>query len=452
MALRELIARFGIDVDTKKLTAATHKTDALVTSLQRVGGALLAAGGIRAAGKAFIGFNANIEETQESLATVLGIGRKTGIAEQLDSASAIVTRLQREMAEVPGTTLEAVKAAKELAIALAPLDKSNDDITDLAKSVTIAAKSLGEEMDVALRDFRQGIQRGVESDDPFGRRLLEIMGMGDEAGRAKFKGMSPQQRAAIFEEALNSKAIQEAGIRRAKTFAGAFEFATADIQQRLGQIGKSVFEFTKRFLIEFNRITKGTKYIESALIAFGAVAVMVARRTLIAWAPMILKFTLVAAAAFALWIAIDDLATGLEGGRSRIAEWIDAWAGLEEGSTLEALRAMGKALEWIVENTIKAVRGLSVLFDDKKLATAMTGMADFFGGALGVDTAADKKLARLKAEGENQRAALKASRDNAVTNNIVINAGSANAREVAAEVDKRIGKTTRVIADSEPVR
>lgn len=468
MALRELIARFGIDVDTRQLQKASRQVESFGAKLRGIAAPIAGAFGAKLAYDGLIGANAQLEQMRLNMATVLGIGRNTSLAEQFDNADAVIARLRNEMAQIPGTTQEAVQAANDLAIALAPLGKTDDELVDLSKSVVVASKAFGEQLDVALRDFRQGIQRGVESDDPFGRALLSVVGMADEAGRAKFKALTPQERAKIFEEALGQKAIQDAAGEYSKTFGGMLDFITNDIRMKVQAIGTPIFAFTKRVLEGFNRVAEGTKTVQAALITLGGVALVV-------FGPFLLKMALVAAALGLVLVIVEDLYQSLSGGDGAIIPALEDLFGLGEGELVETLKSaldtvkemapsvqdLLQALRAVLETAAMAAKGLAALFSAEGRVTALRGVADWLGELTGIGTQDDGRLAALVAQNQQQRANLRATRGGRdvgeprrveLTNNITVNAANADAKEVANEIERRQVSSYRKALDGEPVR
>ena len=468
MALRELIARFGIDVDTRQLQKASRQVESFGAKLRGIAAPIAGAFGAKLAYDGLIGANAQLEQMQLRLGTIIGTARHTGLAEQFSSAEHVVKRLRKEMAQIPGTASEAVMAAQEIAGAIGQLGASDDEIVDLSKSVVVAARVAGEQLDVALRDFRQGIERGVESDDPFGRFLLRVVGMGDEAGRAKFKDMNRAQRRQVFEEALNQKALQDAAEEYQKTFDGMLAFITADIQDKIRQIGTPLFAFTKRVLEGFNRVAEGTKTVQAALITLGGVALVV-------FGPFLLKMALVAAALGLVLVIVEDLYQSLSGGDGAIIPALEDLFGLGEGELVETLKSaldtvkemapsvqdLLQALRAVLETAAMAAKGLAALFSAEGRVTALRGVADWLGELTGIGTQDDGRLAALVAENQQQRANLRATRGGRdvgeprrveLTNNITVNAANADAKEVANEIERRQVSSYRKALDGEPVR
>jgi hypothetical protein len=316
MALRELIAQFGIEVDDKQLRHADSKVEEFVGKLQTLGRVLV--GGAAAVG--FFEFAKGLSETGDQLdkASIrLGMGtdalQEFGFAAGQSGAGIENFTMGLLMLEdkvgdaMVNASGEGAKAFKKYGIdihaaggrvkdATELFEEAADkiaDTKDAAKQVTIAMDLFGKQGRTLLPLLKEGKDGIAELRDEF-RKLGG--GFSKEAVKASRD----------FDDALGRLGVVVQSVK------GKIAQFLLPVLQRgvdwLTKTGASLFQ-----------MAKNSNLLQVALGALGGVLAFFAVRAALAFAPVILG----AAAVAALVIAIDDFVTMLQGGESLLGDFID---------------------------------------------------------------------------------------------------------------------------------
>src|SRR5688572_28543197 len=227
-----------ITADAEKAAAATNK---MSMGLGRVATALAAAFGARAAGKALIGFNSTVEDTKVQIAGMLSLARKTDLADQIKNADKLYASLQRRARSLPGTTQEYVNMASKLTRVIVDAGGSAKELEDMTVASVVAAKSLGEQWEVAARDIEQALMGRYNTTDPFLSKILPTIGYKGEEGREKWRALSSEKRLAEMSRALGQKQIAQLAAAQGGTFSGVMSTLQDTMQQTLGKVGAPLF-------------------------------------------------------------------------------------------------------------------------------------------------------------------------------------------------------------------
>lgn len=242
----------GLDNIERKATRAAASTGGLGNVLGRLG-ALAAGGfGIQQAGKALIGFNAGVEETKLQIGGMLALTKKTDLVDELRNADRVFTNLQKRARELPGTTQEYAKFAGMITQPIMDAGLGMKDLEDLTVNSVVAAKSLGEQAEVAARDIDQALRGMFRSTDPFAGKVLGSIGYKGEEGRARFNALSAQERATELRRALMQKQWAQLAAAQGQTFNGVLSTFQDTLQQMLGKIGLPLFKAITKELKEWN--------------------------------------------------------------------------------------------------------------------------------------------------------------------------------------------------------
>lgn len=315
MALRELLAEFGIEVDTKQLEHAHEKVEAFVEGVGKVAKAVGAAFAIKEVFEFAEGVAHAIHQVSATAAQ-LGIETDT-VQEYAYAANAAgmssemllnsMGRLQVSAAKAAAGGKEASEAFSKLHVSvkgangeIKPADQLLDDVAEGVSKITDPAKQAA--YAVAL------LGRG-------GRQLLPFLKRGSEGMRemrAEFKALG----GGFDEEAIEKSEEFEHSMAKIKVVVDGIKGAIVKgLFPVLGWLADKAAAIGGWFV----RMTKNTNAVRNALILLGVALSPLAIQMAIAFAPILLA----AAAATALYLAFDDIVTLFEGGQSVIGDQID---------------------------------------------------------------------------------------------------------------------------------
>lgn len=267
------LAAGGVDGAAEALKRARKSGGEAAVSLGGVGKmfAVLGAGlGLRAAGKAMIGFNASAEQAKLQIAGMLALARKTDLKDQISTADELYARLQKRAAALPGETSEYVQMAGKIARVVLTAGGSVQDLEDLTANAVVAAKGLGEQWEVAARDIEQALMGRFNTTDPFTSKVLAARGYTGEEGRERFRGLSAKKRFEEMRAALLSPQFTQLGEEFGKTFTGRLDQIKDAIKRFFGAIGKPLFEALKGLMDRASKFfDENREQIEETAAAVG---------------------------------------------------------------------------------------------------------------------------------------------------------------------------------------
>lgn len=361
-AIREILAHFGVEVDTEKLEAADRSIDGLIEKLKAAGTAF--AGG--ELGKQVFEFGARIAEQGEQLehASIrLGIGtdalQEMGFAAAQSGADigqltfAMLTLQDKIGDALINPAGEGAKSLAKFGIAYRDASgavKSSDqifqdvadkiaDTTDESKQVAIAMGLFGRQGKALLPTLKLGKDGIAELRDEF-----QKLGGGMREGAIKAS--------TDFEKQMHRLDVVQAGL--SGTIATVLLPALGWLVEKFTDGGRALLT-----------IVENSSLVQVTLGILGAALTVLAVKSAIAFAPWLLW----AAALAGVILIIDDLVTMMRGGDSVIGRFIDlvggegmhvevvqgikdAWADFSAGlkDSLPTLKQTYDALKWIFDN------------------------------------------------------------------------------------------------------
>lgn len=361
MALRELLAELGIEVDTHKLEHANEKVEGFIEGLEKVAKGVAAAFAVKEVFEFAEGVAQAIHQVSATAAQ-LGIEADT-VQEYAFAARAAgmsseellnsMGRLQVAAANAAAGGKEAAKAFNTLKVSVKdtngqvkPADMLFDDVAEGIAKMTDPAKQAAVAVQLFGRQGRQllpFLKRGAEGMKEMRREFAEFGGGYDDEAIEK---------AEDFEEAMAGIHVVVDGIKSAIVH-GLFPVLSW-IAGKAAIIGGW-----------FVRMTKNTDIVRNSLILLGAVLTPLAWSMAAAFAPL-----LAAGAAIAIVVLLfDDLITMFGGGDSVIGEQIDkifgkgtsakvvesvrdAWVEVKDAfrDMWPYVKQVYEAMKWIVEN------------------------------------------------------------------------------------------------------
>lgn len=350
----EIRLRYRLDGKdaVKGADALSKRLDGLSSMVKSAGMAVAGYFGAQAAGKALIGFNATVEETKNQIAGMFALTKKTNLSDELENADRMYANLQKRAMSLPGTTEEYAKFASLVTRSVTDAGLGMKDLEDITVNAVVAAKSFGEEAEVAARDIDQLMSGRFNTTDPFSSKLLGSMGYATEEGRKKVREMSKAQRAELLKTALAQKQITQLADAQGATFQGRLSTVQDTLQQLAGKAGAPLFEALKKeleniakwFEVNKDKVQEFTKAVGEGLVkafsflkdVFGFIANNAGTLIRVAGA-----FAAIKVANF-LGGAIGGIGGALSGLRNSMASSPRAFSGGEGGA------GIGKSLGGIV--------------------------------------------------------------------------------------------------------
>lgn len=319
--LREILARFGIRVNTAPLAAANTQIKSTTRSLGIMGGLL--AGGLLVRGlQNFIRGQIDLGDETAKAARQLGIGavelsswRFAAAAAGVDAGSLTngFRRLQRNIVDAGEGVTTAVRAFDSLGVAFRDAAGAPRELLDIIP-----------EMADAFSEMESATTRSARAQQLFGRSgalllpFFEAGSAGIEELLERFEELGAGRDVEFFQAA---EVAQDALAEFDLTMQSLKATISAQILPVLSTTAIKVADLTA----EFTSATRGTGVWKAALIALGSVAAAVAVAMVAAFITPIATIFLIAAAIFFVVVAVDDLITFLEGGESVIGDFFKSF-------------------------------------------------------------------------------------------------------------------------------
>lgn len=323
MALREVLARFGIEVDDGKLKAADKGIGSLAGKLRDmatlVGGAAIV-GGLRNVIGEVVDLGGQLTDTSAKLGIGTGdlqrwqfAAQQTGV--EAGALNGALTKFTRTIGEAATGNKTAEDAFKALGVSVKDSQGNVGSSTELMLG---AAQGLSEIQDPALR-----AKAAIDLFGKSGADLIPLLGQGAEGVQA------------LLDEAdklggvLDDKTI--AALDDAGDAGDKFDFAMRGLKAQLALAILPILTTAGGKLAELVAVfTKGegaSKHMQAALAALGAVAFATGVRAALPW----LGWALIIAG---LVLIFDDLWTGLNGGDSVTGRFLDRVFGKGAGASI----------------------------------------------------------------------------------------------------------------------
>ena len=329
-ALEEIFARFTTEFDDSALQKGDESTSTLMGSLRQLG-TLLAGGAIAAGAKRFISTSAAIGDELDKTSRVIGIDtqalqswRHAANLSGVSSGSFTqgLIKLQRTMGDAQRGTATALEPFRDLGVAFedsaGQLRPVEDVLLDLADPLSNMESSSERVAILSTLMGRAGARVGP---------LFEQGAAGVAAMRQELEdlggGASPEMIQAAAE-------LTDANARMDLAFLGLRSRIATGL---LPVVQRGVEGFTK-MVVAVGRLWENSKILQAALAVLGGVAAVAAAKIVIGFAPAILSFALMAAAAAGVLLVVEDFLVALEGGDSvlgNFSEGIYEWIAANEG-------------------------------------------------------------------------------------------------------------------------
>lgn len=415
-ALREVLAKFGVEVDAGKLTEFDGKLRATVGSLRGVVDAVKVTGGVLVAGALANGLRHMVEQFTEA-------------ADQIDDTAEFLGMSREALQEWRFAASQNGLEAERLTAALQKLAASQEAADQGGKKQVKAFRDLGvaykdthgnaRELGDILPEVADGFARLADSDkarvaiDLFGRqgmRLIPLLSQGSE-GLKEYR----EQMAALG-GGFTDKAVKDAGAYRDAL--ARLEFAWTSLKTKaigplLPLLERGVDWFSRavgwvsRLSESLEWVTKKTNLFEGGLAvlwwrmrSLGMGPISLLTRGLRALVPVILSvlravapFALAAARFIAVTLVVDELITMFRGGKTAIEDFVDSIFGI--GATqefLDSFRAIWDDVTGGITLAIAAVKDLWAALSGGDTSNLDKSLNSFKGSNIGAALTGDRSL------------------------------------------------------------
>lgn len=334
MALREVFARFGFDIDDSKLKAAEQAVDGFAKKLQQVGGLL--AGGLVA--KALFDFakeTANIGDAISDNAQRIGITTQSyqalGYAAQLSASNA--EELSVALLALQDRAVDAARGSKETAAAFSRLGLKVKDANGHVKSADVLFVEAAEKIS-KMDNAAQQTAAAVDLFSRQGRALLPLL----KGGAAGIAALTAEA------EALGG-GFSEAAVAASAEFNDSLDRSRFVVRGLRGQLALALLpamrwliDLTTKVAAWFARMARVSEFFRASLVVLGVATAAFGAVALRAFLPLLLPFLKAGLLLGLLILIVDDLLVLFKGGKSVIGDAIDALFGVG---------AAGKAIQWL---------------------------------------------------------------------------------------------------------
>lgn len=352
--LRDILARFGVQVDAGPLLALDAGIGAVVGQLQGLGQALAAGFAVQGLAN-FVDSTVNAADELNDLSQRLNVNTESlqawGLAAGLNGLSAEEMHhglgiLQRSLGQAVTGNSTARQAFHRLGVEIRGADGATRDLDAVFLDV---AESIARTEDPA--------RRAALAQSVFGRSgatLVPLLAQGREglvALRAEYRRLG----GGASREMIARSAELNDNMDR-------LDLATFSLRTRLvNLLLPTLISASERAIWlagAFIEAADKSHVLEAAIVVLGTIAVVAGLSVAAAWAGPILVFGLVAAAVIFLILLVDDLITLFSGGTSVIGGFIDEMFGIGAATEMvEYLTAAWEGLTMAVGEAWDAVAG-----------------------------------------------------------------------------------------------
>lgn len=202
--------------------------------------ALLGGGAVfAAAGKAFIGFNRDVDRLKIGLSTVISMNMHKPFALAQAASEKLFQTFQKMAADSPATTKDFVEMANMISSGVMQAGLGLKGLESITQGAILASSALGAKPEMLALDVQQMLAGTVAIRDRYARQLLVGIGVTDYKA---FNKKSAAERGALTQKAFTSPALMEAG----KAFGSSFEGVTSTLKDNLeitlGKVGLPLFK------------------------------------------------------------------------------------------------------------------------------------------------------------------------------------------------------------------
>lgn len=227
--------------------AEWQKGEAYINHFRRIALTFGAVFGGRMLGTALIGFNKDIENAKNQIASLLALGGQTTLVSQLGRADTLYDMLRTKAAALPGQTEDYVNMLSMIAQPMSAANMSLEQMRDITAGAFVWTKALGRQWQASGRDLSDFINFGkINKTDYFLRTLLTGTGIdATPEGRQKAQSMTMRQRAELIHSKTTDARTQEVSERLGASFEGRWETVVDTVRLTMAKAGEALFNSLK---------------------------------------------------------------------------------------------------------------------------------------------------------------------------------------------------------------
>jgi hypothetical protein len=356
-ALREILARFGFEVDSAKLEQANAKVDETKDKMGNLG--KLIAGGI-----IYSGLKSFVNELRDTGSELRNTSMKLGLnTQEWQRWSYVAGGASEELATgirfLQKNAVEAAEKGGEAGQVFGKLGVQVKDVSGHVRDTGALLRDTG----FAIAGIKNPAERTAAAMKVFGRAgtaLLPIFAKGRD-GVAALMQEFDELGGGLSNEALD--VLKESG-KASKRFDTAILGLKSRLAVELFPVLTQLVGYGVKGVVWFQKLTAHTNFFKAAMVVLGAVAAKAALAMLAPWLPAI-------AIIGSVILLVDDLITAFRGGDSATGRLIDKLFG--KGTTKSIFSNASKDLDEFLELT----KGASTF--DQVIAVyqaAFTGLAE----------------------------------------------------------------------------
>jgi hypothetical protein len=344
MALREVLASFGVEIDDKALKDFDNSLGGVLEHVNKVAAGIAGAFAV----KELVEFTRGVIETGAALvdtADRLGVGTQELQAFQYAGSLAGISaeEMTGALNHLNKSMGEAAMGNKEANQAFAAAGVQIRDATGQMRPAGDVLEDLGDSLD------------GMSSQGEKTAFLMKVLGRGGAALGPLFKDGSKGVRAALDEfEALGGgmsedfvQAADEVDDEMTRVHLVFTKVSTQIVASLLPAV-RWVTDATKTLGQKLQWLGENTNAVETVFIALGVAAAVLARESIAALVATLLEFAPIILLVGGLYLIFDDLFTLVTGGDSAIGQLLDTLFGV--GTAEKVVTALGDAWAWVKEN------------------------------------------------------------------------------------------------------
>lgn len=321
MIVRELLVKLGLDFDGGAVKKAEEKLGSLKNAAVSLAGAF-------ATGALVVGLKHVVDEVTTAADRVaktaqqfgVGVEALQGLEYAADLAGVGADQLRASLGFLVRQAGDAAGGSKEAAKKFADMGVSLYDAQGQLKPTEVLFRDAAD----AIAKIQNPTKRAAAAIELFGRdgaRLVPLLKEGS-AGLDKYTAELGDLGAVMSEDFTRASEEYRDNLTRA-------DKALFGLKLTITKAVLPVFDAMARAFTAtvgiMNKLLAGSRFVEAAMVALGAVAVVLAVKMALPFLPYIGMALLVVAATLAIIAVIDDLWVLLEGGDSLIGRLADAW-------------------------------------------------------------------------------------------------------------------------------
>lgn len=231
-----------------KIESAAHSAHS-ATGLLTHGLSLLGLGlGVHEAKHALIGFNEEMQNTKIGLSAMLQQGYGATFDQANAGAATMLKTYQQMSQELPITTSELAAFGNAVTIGTIQAGGRIDDITNIAKMGSAAAKVFGKDTIATSQAITEMLMGNARKQNGTVQLML---GMAHTEAKA-FNALSASKRLGVVEKVLNSQGMKDAVGQMSSSFAGVTSTMEDKLQLLFGKIGLPLFNAITREVSGWN--------------------------------------------------------------------------------------------------------------------------------------------------------------------------------------------------------